>query len=116
MFVNHAGGYHVTTLCGSLGVAAFVIGQFVPDKDAKKMVSELFNWYKKFPFPVYQPEFKGALPTTIADSYLCDDSVGNYMKTAKVAYKDQKRKARCAGVSADVTKKTIELLNAYFKK
>lgn len=115
MFKNHAGGYGLATLCGSLGVAAFIIGQFVPADDAKKMIAELFNWYKGFSFPVYQPDYNGELKTTVADSYLCDDSVGNYMTAENVEYGDKKRKSRCAGLASDVTKKTIELLNAYFK-
>lgn len=79
------------------------------------MVAELFNWYKKFPFPEYQPESNGTLKNTVADSFLCDKSVGNFMEAQGVGYNDKERKARCAGASSDVVKKTIELLNAYFK-
>lgn len=116
MFTNHAGGYNTASLCGSLGVAAYCFGSVLETKVAKKKIAELFNWYKSFPFPEYQPEFKGQLVTTVADSYLCEDSVGTYMKAAKVDYKDKKRKARCAGTSADVVKKMITMLNDHFKK
>jgi len=59
---------------------------------------------------MYQPEGLN-LPTTIANSTLCEDSVGEFMKLTGVAYGDPERKSRCAGTTADVTKKMVELLN-----
>ncbi len=59
---------------------------------------------------MYQPEGLN-LTHTVAGTTLCDDSVGNYMEAQGVAYGDHERKARCAGVTADVLRKTIELLN-----
>ncbi len=86
----------------------------MPKKDAPKLISALFDWYKKHPFPQYQPEYNGELKTTISESYLCDDSVGNFMEEMKVNYKDPKRKARCAGVAGETTKKMVELINEYY--
>lgn len=108
---THAGsGYGQGTLCGALGVAATCIG-YVTDVDtSKKLVGKLFNWYKEFEFPQYQPENLN-LTTTVAGNTLCEDSVGNFMEAQGVAYGDHERKARCAGVTADVLRKTIELLN-----
>ncbi|PKK40374.1 hypothetical protein ABB02_00359 [Clostridiaceae bacterium JG1575] len=115
MFKPQAGGLGLATLCGSLGVAAFCIGSVVDPKDAPALVKELYEWYKKFPFPKYQPEYQGALETTVADSYLCSDSVGKFMEKMKVPYTDPKRKARCAGNAADVTRYMVEMLNRHFK-
>ena len=85
----------------------------VTDQDtSKQLVRELFNWYKGAEFPIYQPEME--LVHTVAETTLCDDSVGNYMKAEGVEYGDIKRKSRCAGVSADVVRKTIEILNEHF--
>jgi hypothetical protein len=61
---------------------------------------------------MYQPDME--LPTTVADSILCNDSVGNFMEKTKFEYGSNERKTRCAGVTADVTKKMVELLNAQF--
>lgn len=61
---------------------------------------------------MYQPDMK--LDTTVADSILCADSVGNWMEKTGFAYGSDERKTRCAGVTGDVTKKMVELLNAHF--
>lgn len=87
----------------------------VPKEDAPAIISEFFNWYKTFEFPEFQPEYQGKLKKTVADSYLCSDSVGNFMKEMEVNYKDPERKARCAGNAADCTRKIVELINAYYK-
>jgi len=49
----------MATLCGSLGVAASCIGMVTDVDTQKKIVAELFNWYKGFNFPEYQPENLG---------------------------------------------------------
>lgn len=109
-FTHAASGYGQGTLCGALGVAATCIGMVTDVDTSKKLVNELFNWYKTFEFPQYQPENLN-LTHTIAESILCEDSVGKFMAAEGVAYGDHRRKARCAGVTADVLKKTIQLLN-----
>lgn len=78
------------------------------------MVSELYNWYKGFDFPHYQPEYSDKLKKTVADSYLCADSVGKFMTAMNVEYKDPLRKGRCAGVTADTTRYLVEMLNRHF--
>ncbi len=85
----------------------------VPKEDAPKLIAELFNWYRDFSFPEFQPEYQGRLKTTVAGSYLCEDSVGNFMAEMKVNYGDPERKARCAGNAADTTRKVVEILNKY---
>ena len=59
---------------------------------------------------MYQPENLG-LKTTVAESTLCEISVNKFMEAQGVAYGDPERKSRCAGVTADVTRKMVELLN-----
>ena len=80
-----------------------------PDQ-AKKILGELSAWYRTAEFPMYQPEGLG-LKNTVAESTLCSESVGKFMEAQGVAYGDPERKSRCAGVTADVARKMVELLN-----
>ena len=112
MFANGAAGYGVASLCGSLGGACAVIGLFCEAEDARALRDQLFDWYKKEPFPGYQPEIESV--NTVSNSVLCADSVGIYMEETGYAMSDPGRLARCAGLSAEVAVKTIELLNIHF--
>ena len=112
MFINASSGYQQQSLCGCLGVAAACIGAVCEGDDAKKLIRELENWYKEAEFPMYQPD--GPLVTTVAESIQCEVSVTKYMEAEGVDYGDEKRKNRCAGVTADTVRKTIEMLNEHF--
>jgi len=109
-FVNYSAGFQQSSLCGSLGAAAACIGTVCEPDMAKKIIVELENWYKDAVLPMYQPENLN-LPTTVANSLLCKDSVGLFMEESGYEYGSPERKARCAGVAADTTKKMVELLN-----
>lgn len=109
-FTHAASGYGQGTLCGCLGVAATFIGTVTDVDTSKKVVRDLYNWYKEVDLPIYQPENLD-LAHTVADSTLCEDSVENFMEAQGCEHGDHERKARCAGVTADVVEKTIELLN-----
>jgi|BioPla2DNA2_1021312.scaffolds.fasta_scaffold53220_2 hypothetical protein len=112
MFINASSGYQLGSLCGSLGVAAACIGAVCEADDAKKLIMKLNNWYKDAELPIYQPD--GPLKTTVAESILCEVSVGKYKEAEGVDHGDPKRKNRCAGVAADCTRKAVELLNEHF--
>lgn len=112
-FANGTTGYGVGSLCGSLGGAVFAIGLVCPPDDAKAITKELFAWYTSAELPQYQPEIENK--KTVSGTVNCLDSVGTFMKESGFAMDDPERKARCAGVTADVANKTVELLNAYFK-
>ncbi|MBB6216007.1 hypothetical protein HNQ80_002098 [Anaerosolibacter carboniphilus] len=109
-FTSAAGGYGQATLCGSLGVAATCIGSVCDVDTSKKILADLSKWYKKETFPNYQPEGLN-LPQTVADSVLCEESVGKFMETSGFEYGSPERKSRCAGVAGEVTRKMVELLN-----
>ncbi len=109
-FTNYGGGFTQASLCGCIGTAAMCIGSVCQPDTAKKILGELENWYKVQEFPMYQPDTK--LPTTVADSIICADSVGKFMEVSGYEYGSPERKSRCAGVTGDVTKKMVELLNA----
>ncbi len=83
----------------------------VTDPDtAKALTRKLYAWYEEEAFPIYQPEGLD-LTTTVADSVLCEISVDKYKEAEGVEHGDHKRKARCAGVTADVVGKLVEILN-----
>lgn len=113
IFTNYGAGFTQASLCGSIGCAAACIGAVCDADTAKAVLGELETWYRGAELPIYQPENLN-LPTTVADSILCADSVGKFMEKSGYAMADPERKARCAGVAADVTKKMVELLNAKF--
>ena len=114
MFVNGKTGYGVGSLCGSLGGAAAIIGLMCSPDDASAITKELYSWYTSTNLPIYQPEIKAETPT-VAKSVNCSDSVTVFMDAAGISeMSDPKRLARCGGVSADVAKKTAELLNIHF--
>lgn len=110
-FASFAGGFGQATLCGTIGAGAACIGSVCDVETSKKLLDELSKWYKKQSFPNYQPEGLG-LPQTVADSVLCEESVGKFMEVSGFEYNSPERKSRCAAVAAEVTKKIFELLNA----
>lgn len=109
-FIGGAAGYGQGALCGSLGAAAACIGMVSDGDKQKELIAELYNWYKKHPFPQYQPA-EMDLKTTVCNSVLCIDSVGVFMKEQGVGMGDPERKERCAGVTAEVARKMVEILN-----
>lgn len=112
-FISAAAGFGQSASCGSVGVAAACIGTVCDADTSKKLLAELSKWYKEAQLPIYQPENLG-LKTTVADSVLCEKSVGNFMEATGFKYDSKERKSRCAGVAADVTGKMVELLNEHF--
>ncbi len=112
MFAAGAGGYGAATLCGSLAGAVNAIGLVCGPEDAKTIIQELFAWYRKAELPIYQPKLESE--TTVANSVNCLESVGHYMEATGTAMGDDARKERCAGLTGDVSKKAVELLNAHF--
>ncbi|MBR5289039.1 MAG: FMN-binding protein [Clostridia bacterium] len=113
IFANGKEGYTCGTLCGALGGAVGVIGMCCSPDDARKVTKELIAWYTSTPLPIYQPE--GECPAqSISPSANCFDSVTTFKETAKVEHADPIRKRRCGGVSGDVARKTVELLNIHF--
>ena len=107
-----AGGYGCQTLCGALAGACMMIGFFCEPAVAGQLRNQLFDWYRKEPFPTYQPEFKAI--TTVAEDITCNASVNKFMKANNLQMGDDARKARCAALTGEVVCKTIELLNIQY--
>lgn len=111
-FQNGGGGYGVGTLCGSLGAATFLIGLVAEPDDAKKLTQELYKWYRETPLPQYEGEME--LVQTVSGSVNCDESVGYFIEEADSKFGSDEQRERCACITADVSKKTAELLNDFF--
>ncbi len=77
-----------------------------------KMINQLMAWYAEFPFPEYQPAGMD-IPTTVANSSLCHVSVTKFMQAHGFERSDPERGERCAGVTADVCKFTVQMLNQF---
>ena len=107
-------------LCGTLVGAAGALAMFWGRKDRDEMTDELFRWYEITAFPVYQPADlaskvgipKEKLPTSVADSVLCHISVSRWAYTTGLPANGKERSERCARITADVARKTAEIINA----
>lgn len=114
MFANGKEGYQAGSLCGAMGGAHGIIGLVCSPDDARAITKELNAWYTSTSLPIYQPEIKAEV-SSVAPSVNCSDSVTKFMNAAGITeMKDDRRRARCGGVTADVAKKTAELLNIHF--
>jgi hypothetical protein len=103
------------SICGALVPAIYAITLVAEGDEQKDMVNELMAWYKDTPFPIYQP--KGLnLPTTVADSSLCHVSVTKFMQLLDIPRDDPQRSERCGGLTADVAKFTVAMLNDFADK
>lgn len=110
MLASASGGFGAGTLCGSLAGALMAVGLILEAADAKAVTKDLFAWYRKHPFPGYQPEITN--PTTVADSIDCLDSCSKFMAETGLTMADDGRKARCASVTGETAAKAVELINA----
>ena len=113
MFANGKEGYTCGTLCGALGGAVGLIGLVCASDDSRKLTKDLFAWYCSTKLPIYQPEAEAPVKT-VAPSVNCVDSITTFMTAANVERGDIIRKRRCGGLSGDVARRTVELLNAHF--
>lgn len=111
-----AGGWG--SLCGALNGAAALTGLFVRDEtQQKQLISKLFKWYETAKLPTFQPSkpfVKMAMPASISNSILCHMSVTKWCKVSGEKTHTKEQKERCKRLTADVTRKTVELLNAHF--
>lgn len=102
------------SLCGSLNGAMAAISLFVADsKKRKALCDEIANYYEQTMFPIYKPanDDFGPMPQTISGSILCHVSSGKWAMLAQKRTDSPERSERCTRMSADVARKTAELLN-----
>ncbi|MDM7997688.1 MAG: C-GCAxxG-C-C family protein [Acidobacteriota bacterium] len=103
------------TLCGALNGGAAAIGLFHDGAVRGELIKQLFQWYESAELPGYQPSqpklVKGELPRTTAQSVLCSASVNAWCEKSGFKWDSNERRERCARLTADVSRKTAELLN-----
>lgn len=100
------------TVCGAVNAACAAIELFCgSSKTAKALESELGNYYESTMLPIFIPEDGEKIPQTISASLLCHVSSGKWCEIAKVRTDSPERTDRCSRLSADIAKKTAELLN-----
>ena len=102
MFTNGGAGYGQSSLCGCIGGAAACIGLVCDKATSSAILGELCAWYRETNLPIYDKQEK-ALAQVVPGSVNCADSLG-----------DPGRVVRCSCLAADVSKKTVELLNAHY--
>ncbi|MEW5735959.1 MAG: C-GCAxxG-C-C family protein [Thermodesulfobacteriota bacterium] len=105
------------TVCGTVNGASAAIALFFKEPD--DMISELLTWYENTALPVYEPEnpvLPMDMPATEAASPLCHLSVGKWIKASGFEASSPERTERCARLAADVTRKTVEILNLAFDR
>ncbi len=106
-----AGGYGC--LCGALNGAAALIGLFQAQQRTRDLlITELFKWYEETELPVFAPAgAKAGGVKSKSGSVLCHASIVNWCRRSGGNPYDKARGERCRRLSADVTFRTVELLN-----
>ncbi|WP_027366304.1 split-Soret cytochrome c [Desulfocurvibacter africanus] len=119
MEVGKSGISEWGTICGALLGAASAFALFWGREERDPMVTELFRWYQQAAFPIFEPSeatnpkgVKGPIPTSVSGSPLCHISVSKWCYETKIEAGSKERGERCARLTADVTAKAIEIMNA----
>ena len=106
------------SLCGALNGGAALIGLFARSEDeTNKLIAGLFLWYEQTKLPAYVPPksvLNMEMPTSVSNSILCHVSISRWCAASGHKAFDDKRNERCCRLTADVARKTIEILNANF--
>jgi hypothetical protein len=125
MFICFQGGIEdFGSLCGALNGAACAIGLLTTGKGGKLgkegprkyLISDLYVWYEKTRLPLYKPAKQNKptkpIPSSETGSVLCHSTLARWAKKSGFTMDSDERSERCARVTADVAKKTAEILNA----
>ncbi|OHD21895.1 MAG: hypothetical protein A2Y38_05410 [Spirochaetes bacterium GWB1_59_5] len=125
---GRGGGANWGTLCGALTGACTAINLVAADADVNKLVSELLGWYSTNSFPSVEANQMGVaggftktakaypkieLIQTVSESPLCHASNATWIAASGIPLGDDRRKERCARLTADVAAKTVAMLNDY---
>ncbi len=99
------------TLCGALNGAAAAI--YLLSSSPKPVIDELFSWYTNAKIPEHRPENpKFEIVPSVSGSPLCHVSVGRWCEVSGFSSFSKQRSERCAWLTAEVSRKSAELLNA----
>jgi hypothetical protein len=111
---GHGGGVGWGMTCGTL-MGTGMATAFVAGKKGDNIINDLMHYYAETELPLFKPANPKATFKNInkSESPLCHVSVGRWMEKEGVKFGSPQRKDRCARLSADIAKKTVELLNLY---
>lgn len=103
--------------CGCLMAGAMVMSLFWPRKIAIPMQAELQRWYEVTALPLSKPapgkaKIDGDMASSVSDSILCHISVARWCRKSGFGSGSPERSERCARLTADVARKTAELIHA----
>lgn len=118
MFYGKTGVHSYGSLCGVLNGCAAAVSLLVPLKEiAAAMTRELFYYYESTAFPIYTPKESpfSNMEQSVAESVLCHVSESRWLAAAGVEESSPRRSDRCARLTADMVRKTVELLNRYYR-
>ncbi|MHC4644985.1 MAG: C-GCAxxG-C-C family protein [Planctomycetota bacterium] len=118
MFYGACGVHGWGSLCGAINGAAAIIGLVSrTTKERWFLANELFVWYEESNLPIYvpkQPKLEMEVSACVSKSILCHVSVANWCKVSGYKAMCKERIERCGRLTADTTKKLVELLNNCF--
>lgn len=109
------------TICGCCAganvVSNLIAGPRISGSPAGMQIgAALLDWYCERPLPTFapgRPRVAAEIARTTAGSPLCHVSVGRWMKATGAGMGSPERMERCARVTASVTYRLVELLNAW---
>ncbi|MHC4478653.1 MAG: C-GCAxxG-C-C family protein [Planctomycetota bacterium] len=103
------------SLCGAINGAAAIIGLVARTTNERWFLSnELFVWYEESKLPIYvpkHPKLEMEVHASVSNSILCHVSLANWCRVSGYKAMCKEQKERCRRLTADTTKKLVELLN-----
>ena len=105
------------TICGALLGPASAYALFWGRKERNAMVSELYRWYETAKLPIFNPGEAasgggGEFSHRVADLQHRHVSLSRWCFENKVEANSKARSERCGRLTADVTYKAVEIMNA----
>jgi len=120
MFAHAGQGYAGHgTLCGALGVSAYVINMVAYDDKYSfaPIIDRMMWWYSGMSFPTERFDDISEFPKQVqakAMSPLCHSSVSKWTMEAGVEVTSKEKYERCAKVAGEVVYTVTHSLNEYF--
>lgn len=118
MKYGHGGVGGYGSLCGTLNGSAALIGLLIENiKNRDALIQDLFLWYETTELPIYKSrntDQNTKTITSVSNSVLCHASTTQWSKVSKLKMNSEERRERCKCLTADVARKTVDILNDYF--
>ncbi|HDZ60017.1 MAG TPA: C_GCAxxG_C_C family protein [Actinobacteria bacterium] len=111
----HGGTAGWGATCGTLIGAGIAASLATGHAGGEEITNEVIRYYSDTELPIYVPDNPKAQITAVSksDTLVCHISVGRWMEKEGVGFLSAEQMERCGRLSADVAKKTVELINSY---